>query len=168
MGKSTKFRKHYKSKKAKNRKFAKGKEIKTETKVLDLPYSDYVDKIKESKKYLESIEYLKNFHTSLEDKSVVWKFKSNLQTFIKKYILIKDIFNSKSFSDFQFYFAKMAGKEQFIKTCEEIVRKITDDDRKIVYDVLAFKIKPLDEDEYDKLAEKIKKRCVILIETSSS
>ena len=54
-------------------------------------YKDYVNAIKSSKKYEESVNYLSLFASSLEEgEDTSWKFKSNLNTFIKKHILIKE------------------------------------------------------------------------------
>lgn len=164
MSKTTKIRRNYKSKRA-NKKNGK-KNDSTNTILKAVSYKDYIEQIKESKKYTESLEYLKLFSENLEDKSVVWKFKSNLQKFIKKHILLKELFGSESFKSFQHYFFKMVGKEEFLKVCEEIIRKINENDKKIVYDILTKQIEPLEEEEYEKLAEKIKKRCIILVENN--
>lgn len=167
MGKSTKYRKYHNKYKKDMKKKKRMREGKDNTEILEDKFlHEYVETIKASKKYTESLEYLKLFVLNMEDKSIPWKFKSNLQTFIKKYILFKDIFGSKAFSDFQYYFQKMANKEAFVTTCEEIIRKINDNDRKLVYDLLAYKIKPLEEEEYNNIMEKIKKRCIILVENS--
>ncbi len=163
MSKTTKIRRNYKSKRA-SKKNGKNKDSNTILKAVS--FKEYIEQIKESKKYTESLEYLKIFGESLEDKSVIWKFKSNLQKFIKKHILIKELFGSESFKSFQHYFFKMVGKEEFLKVCEEVIRKINENDKKIVYDILTKQIEPLEEEEYEKLAEKIKKRCIILVENN--
>lgn len=164
MSKTTKIRRNYKSKR-KNKKNG-GKNDTTNTLLKAISYKEYILQLKESKKYSESLEYLKIFSENLEDDSVIWKFKSNLQKFIKKHILLKDLFGSESFKSFQQYFFKMVGKEEFLKVCEEVVRKINENDKKIVYDILTKKIEPLEEEEYEKLAEKIKNRCIILVENN--
>lgn len=167
MGKSTKFRKYHNKYKKQMKKRKNKREGKDNGEILEDKFlQEYIEIIKASKKYTESLEYLKLFVLNQEDKSIPWKFKSNLQTFIKRFILFKDIFDSKAFSDFQHYFFKMANKDVFVKSCEDIIRKINDNDRRLVYDLLAYKIKPLEEDEYNKIMEKIKKRCIILVENS--
>ena len=161
MGKATKFRNFHKSNKRSS------KDPKNQKKVLeDIEYLTFLENVKSSNKYNESIDYLDLFYESKENNVEGWKFKSNLQTFIKKYILIKDIFGSKAFTNFQLYFTNMSGKKDFITVCEEIIRRINEGDKKVVYEVISTKINALDEEDYDKLSEKIKKRCVILVENN--
>lgn len=161
MGKTNKIRKYHK------RKSTKGKTGQAKNNFIEaISLNEYFEKIKESKKYIESLDYLKSFVESQEEDFSSWKFKSNIQTFIKKHILIKNIYDSKAFSDFQIYVYKMAKKEEFIEICKEIINKINNEDKKIVYDILTQPIKPLEEEDYNKLADKILKRCIILVENS--
>lgn len=145
-------------------KYHKKKKPVVEEKVYE--YKDYIAEIKNLKKYTESIDYLSLFAQSLEDDTIQWKFKSNLQTFIKKHILIKDIFGSKPFQHFQYYFEKMAGNKEFLKSCEDIIEKINKGEgSKLPQELLIYKIKPL-EDDLEAFIEKLKKRCIILIENN--
>ena len=167
----------------------------------DIDYKDYINGVKSSKKYIESVNYLSLFASSFDDDSnnndnnnnnnntsssnSNWKYKSNLNTFIKKHILLKDIFNSTSFKHFQLYVTNMAGKDNLIKVCEDIINKINEaeefnkkeinEDNSTLYKVyssilkslLVLEIKPFENNEcLIKIIDKLKKRCIILIENN--
>jgi hypothetical protein len=156
------------AKRQKPGKYKKGKKKAVEVKTYE--YNDYIEEIKNLKKYAESVDYLRLFNDSINDESgesSVWKFKSNLQTFIKKHILLKDIFGKEAFTYFQHYFSKMAGKEEFLKTCQDIVEKINTQNIGGLYDqLLIYNVKPLSKEDSDKFFDKLLKRCVILIENN--
>jgi hypothetical protein len=154
--------------------FRKGKKSKSKSKSNTdnqpkvYSYKDYIEKIKSLKKYQESIDYLKMFYeSSSSDTKVDWKFKSNLQTFIKKHILIKDLFNKENFTYFQHYFIKMAGKEQFIEICQEIIKKIHNNEFSLLNSqIFIHQLEELEEEEKNNFWNKILKRCSILIENN--
>jgi len=155
----------------KRHKPGKYKKKKTEP-VKVYTYQEYIEAIKALKKFSDSIDYLKLYYDSIikegeDDTLSNWKFKSNLQTFLKKHILIKDIYGKDAFSHFQYYLEKMSGKETFLKTCQDIIEKIQNKNTAgILEDLLIYNVKPMTIEESERFFDKLLKRCVILIENN--